>query len=275
MNKEYSTDAKQRYSTYQSFPPEHFRRHTLDNTMSCLSPIPECSDYRLNYSGDHASRSSHQQQQPPSHRRGISAFSSLAELKVQQKVLQQTKPIHFTVGGSVRSECVMTAVPESHFVRKCRGPNEKDMELLGLTLPQIRDPHPLHHEQNKSRFEIRDEGARAIFVCDQRTDLSAEIPNDEFHEEEDEDDDERQPPGTNVSIQESSTCVGHIEDHALAHESTTHHGKHKFLAISLKKPLQKIARKVWRRVKPMLCHTRHVFQKKKVPELQRAKGFLT
>lgn len=258
-NKEFSTDSKQKKLPCNSSRPGHHNRYhstkRYDKTMSCLSPIQECnSEY------SHATRTL------PSHRRCVSAFSSLAELKVQQKLLQQNKPIQFTVGGNVRSECVMTAIPESHFVQKNRGPNEKDLELLGFRLPHMNEP-TLRQTQNKCVFELRDENTRNSFTSDQRTEVSVEMPNDdEFHEEEEEEDDE---------LQRDSVYGKPSQHDTLRIEATGTHDKFKLRGISFKKPLKKIARKVWRRVKPMLCSTRTVFKRKKVPDLQRSKGFLT
>lgn len=201
----------------------------------------------------------------PSHRRGVSAFSSLAELKVQQKILQQNKPIHFTVGGNIRSECVMNAIPESHFVQKNKGPNEKDLELLGFTLPHLHEP---------SVLDLRDEKTRSSFTSDQRTEVSVEMPHeDEFHEEEE--DDLQLSNGSIVHSIGSSITGESSKDDVEHREATTKHGTFKVRGMSFKKPLRKIARKVWRRVKPMLCKTRTVFKKKKAPHLQRSKGILT
>lgn len=259
LNKQCSTVEKRNNSTCNTFLPEHYNSHSSSNRndkkMSCLSPIQECSS-EYNH---------HASQTLPSHRRSVSAFSSLAELKIQQKLLQRNKPIQFTVGGNVRSECVMTAVPESHFCQKNRGPNEKDLELLGFALPNMHES-TLRHAKDKCSFELRDEDSRNCFTCDQRTEVSVGVPYyDEFHEEEDkEDDDDELQLSNELSKQDNMHT-----------DAKTRYDKFQRRGISFKKPWQKIAKKVWRRVKPMLCKTRTVFKKKKVPELQRSKGFLT
>jgi hypothetical protein len=267
--KECSTDANRNNSTCNIVPPQdhhnsHNSRTRHSKAMSCLSPIQECSS---EYS--HASRTM------PSHRRGVSAFSSLAELKVQQKILQKNKPIHFTVGGNIRSECVMTAIPESHFVQKNRGPNEKDLELLGLTLPHLHEP-TVRNTKDKCVLDLRDEKTRSSFTSDQRTEVSVEMPHeDEFHEEEEED--LQLSSGSIVQVHSiGSSITGELSKDDVEHrEATTRHGTFKVRGMPFKKPLRKIARKVWRRVKPMLCKTRTVFKKKKAPHLQRSKGILT
>jgi hypothetical protein len=86
---------------------------------------------------------------------------------------------------------------------------------------------------------------------------------DEFHEEEE--DDLQLSNGSIVQVHSiGSSITGELSKDDVEHrEATTRHGTFKVRGMSFKKPLRKIARKVWRRVKPMLCKTRTVFLRKK------------
>jgi hypothetical protein len=248
-----------KHYTYQStFASTRLQLH-FGNRMPCLSPIQECNEKMAFSQGSHTSR-------PQSaHRRNVSAFSTVAELRAEQKfLLSKNKNIRFRVGGNVRSECIMTAITESHNMQRTNVPTEADMKLLGLTLPDVKD------STVSESCEIRDEIPLDGVTWDQRTEISIEMDDELYHE------DDLDSVGLPIVV----TSAEH-DDAGLPYQRThtnlkqTKKGKIKRAGGKVKKTLKRLGKKALKKIQPLLCKTRTVFKKRKPPELKRAKGLLT
>jgi len=233
--------------------------------MSCLSPIPESlGEYSQSSASASASAGHRSTSKPTAHRRNVSAFSSLNDLKSQMRQMShQNQNFRLRVGGDVGSDCVMTAIPESHFMQKMGGPNEADMKLLGFSLPDIsRD------------YEIRDEEQRKGTSYDQRTQVSVELPDNDIHE----DQDSVGPP-----LEISPRCFDEVSEMATSLRASDRElgmkrsvSKRKLnMSFKKKNPLKKFAKKVWRKVGPFFYKSTQMFHKKEQPKLERSKGVLS
>jgi len=246
--------------------------------MSCLSPIQEYNEYLASSQGS-SQGSSYKSRSQSAHRRNVSAFSTVAELRAEQKYLQsKNKNIRFKVGGDVRSECVMTAIPESHNMQRTNEPTDADMKLLGLTLPEVEDSIA----PDMCTYEIRDEIPLNGVSCDQRTGFSAESNDEVCHE------DDENSVGLPIAVTSAehddvsemgSQLRGISDRHLSTDENQTSKGKIESTGEKVKKALKKtfnrIANKAFRKIKPFLCNTRAIFEKKEAVDFKRAKGFLT
>ena len=246
---------------------------TYTGGMSCLSPIQEYSQYPIDSFGSHTSRSSHASS---AHRRNLSAYSSLGALRAEQKLLQsKNQNTRFTIGGDVRRECVMTAIPESQHAQRMKGPTAADMKLLGLTMPDIEDSTALDNDS----YDGREEDTRNKISSDQRTQASFERHDPVFNENEDEEDSLGLPKVVSSTdfddVSEMASQLRGASDSCIALNNKSAKGKIKIRGIEVKKTFKRIAKKALRKLKPFICKTRSVFEKKKPPELKRAKGHLT
>lgn len=249
--------------------------------LSYLSPIQES----LSDQTGNRSQSPYSSVMARSHLRKISDFSSLNDLWARQRQLNQNKNANarIKIGGNVSSDCVMTAIPESHFVKRNTGPTDADMKLLGLRLPNINDNN-LTDQTNqtnqtnrfKSGQELRDESPMdGISFDDERSENSGELRGDEFSE------DDESSVGIPVAVTTSSfddiSDIGiklrKISDREIAQQSDATK-KTKF-RMQLKKPIDKFAMKIWHTMKPLLYKSKLLFHKKEVPQLERSKGVLT
>lgn len=243
---------------------------TYTGGMSCLSPIQEYSQYPIDSLGSHTSRSNHASS---AHRRNLSAYSSLGALRAEQKLLQsKNQNTRFTIGGDVRHECVMTAIPESQYAQRMKGPTAADMKLLGLTMPDIEDSTAL----NNDRHDGREEDTRNKMSSDQRTQASFERHDPVFNENEDEEDSLGLPKVVSSTdfddVSEMASQLRGASDTCIPLNKSI---KGKIKIGGMKKTFKRIAKKALRKLKPFICKTRSVFEKKKPPELKRAKGHLT
>ncbi len=184
-----------------------------NRTTSCVSPIQESLSGQSSTYGVVQSRSSSSYGTSSSthtHRRTVSAFSSLADLKAQQRELSQAraKNIRIKVKNDVGSECVMTAIPESHKKQPSSStvplPTDADMKLLGLSAKNsilrptslsltrnVTYPYPIERRDEESK-QSSDGAEDRIFRktgglinttgTEKRTQVSPE-GNDEAHQE--------------------------------------------------------------------------------------------
>jgi len=174
----------------------------------------------------------------------------------------------------------MTAIPESQHAQRMKGPTAADMKLLGLAMPDIEDSTV--SALDNDNYDRREEDARNKISSDQRTQASFERHDPVFNENEDEDEENEEhslgllrvvssPDFDDVSELASQLRVA-SDPFIPLHENTK--GKIKIKGM-VKQTFKRIAKKALRKLKPFLCKTRSVFEKKKPPELQRAKGHLT
>ena len=203
----------------------------------------------------------------------VSAFSSLNDLKAKQKQLRhKNKKVRLKMGGSIPSECIMTAIPESHFATANRssGPTEADLKLLGLS-------DDYHNEKTtkefyqivglNSRREYRDESPRDGISFDRRSD--AEFSSDT-------------PDGDSLGEQvmfltKKSDEVSGIRSmlRSVSERSGKRPKTRKAISKRLKKPFGKFAKQIWKKVKPLISKPKALFKRKKDPQLTRSKGILT
>ena len=249
--------------------------------LSYLSPIQES----LSDQTGNRSQSPYSSIMARSHLRKISDFSSLNDLWARQRQLNQNKNANarIKIGGNVSSDCVMTAIPESHFVRRNTGPTDADMKLLGLRLPNINDNNltdQTNQTDQTNRFEngqeLRDESPMdGISFDDERSEISGELRGDQFSE------DDESSVGIPVAVTTSSfddvsdigTKLRGISDREIAQQSDATK-KAKF-RMQLKKPIDKFAVKIWHTMKPLLYKSKLLFHKKEVLQFERSKGVLT
>uniref|UniRef100_A0A6S8SRL2 Uncharacterized protein n=1 Tax=Chaetoceros debilis TaxID=122233 RepID=A0A6S8SRL2_9STRA len=115
-----------------------------------LSPVQECFSEGsvksrgsiLSHGSIQMSPSSTMSPSVPCHRTKVSAFSSLADLKAQQREISNARNNKVTLrikNDAGTGECVMTVIPEAHYKnRRGRSATAADFELLGLpNLPPL------------------------------------------------------------------------------------------------------------------------------------------
>ncbi len=129
---------------------------TNNRATACISPINESfSGQSSTYGVPYSRSSSSYGTSVGSHRRTVSAFSSLADLKAQQRELSQARSmnVRIKVKNDAGSECIMTAIPESHKKQPSSStipmPTSADMKLLGLSQPHTTHSSSTHHANRR------------------------------------------------------------------------------------------------------------------------------
>jgi len=277
-------------------------RPSMDVSRQYLSPVAESSEKSHSSYSDASALSS-------TYGAGhVSAFSSLADLKAKLKRTEMLREerrrqlhnlgrdnVSFASGGQSlphiihsRSSSIgspsredmqvlglrepgRTEVPVSSSIGS---PSREDMQVLGLREPG-RTEVPVVRKETDNKLELRDDAIAPDPGQDDRTQVS----NDNFVNNEE----GKLGRPSLISIAEgddlSDTSTSQIFSFKRKNSSRNKiHKAGSFRKLAVGRPISRVAKKIWRKVKPIvkpLCGNFKLFRRKEHIDLERATGYLS
>jgi len=262
-------------SMENQYTNKRVNRPSMDVSRQYLSPVAESSEKSHSSYSDASALSS-------TYGAGhVSAFSSLADLKAKLKRTEmlreeRRRQLHNLGRDNVSFASGGQSLPHIIHSRSSSigSPSREDMQVLGLREPG-RTEVPVVRKETDNKLELRDDAIAPDPGQDDRTQVS----NDNFVNNEE----GKLGRPSLISIAEgddlSDTSTSQIFSFKRKNSSRNKiHKAGSFRKLAVGRPFSRVAKKIWRKVKPIvkpLCGNFKLFRRKEHIDLERATGYLS